>query len=203
MSPRASIIEIARADRRRRPDRPCARGRSRPAWRRGAAGRGAREQARPRQDAGGQRPHHGVLPAAWHRRQGAQLGLSARLGARQRIRHRHARLRARPRAHARARRAAALGVQPGARPAVSADLVRSDPAGLRAVVSADRDPPPRQARKFHAGCRWRDRDRARSAKRTRRNDPRGLSGRLRRIRLDGARAARHRADGASRISTGR
>ena len=48
---------------------------------------------------------------------------------------------------------AGLRVQPGARAAVPADLVRSDPAGLRAVVSARDDPAQHQARRLRAGCK--------------------------------------------------
>ena len=130
-----------------------------------AAGRAAREQARPRQDARGQRAHHGVLPPARHRRTGAQLGLSARLAARQRVRHRPAGYelgRVRTPSLGVERR---LRVQPGAREAVPADLVRSDPAGLRAFVSARHAAASGRARKLRAGRGRRHRDAARSANR--------------------------------------
>ena len=63
-------------------------------------------------------------------------GFPARLAARQRVRDRSAGLRAWPRAHAGARGPGPSAGQSGAGHAMPADLVRSDPAGPRAVVSA-------------------------------------------------------------------
>jgi 2-polyprenyl-6-methoxyphenol hydroxylase-like FAD-dependent oxidoreductase len=69
-------------------------------------------------------------------RQSAELGISARLAARQRVCNRSARLRARARAHASAPGSSLSTSQPGAGNAMPADLVRSDPAELCTVVSA-------------------------------------------------------------------
>ena len=157
-----------------------------------AAGREERQHDRPRQDARGERPHHGAVPDAWRGRRGAQLGLSVRLPVRQRIRDRHAGLRDRASLGALARRAALLRIQSRARHDVPADMVRSDPAEARAVVSARHHPPPRQAGALRPGRGWRHRNAHRSNQRSGRTRPRAISHRVRRLRQHGARRARHR-----------
>ena len=149
------------------------------------------KQAQPGQDAGGQRPHDGVLPPARHRRQGAQLGISRRLVARQRVRddlqgYELGRV-----------RMPALGEQ--------AHLPVSPERGMpcpqtwfdpilqehRAVVSARDVAAPDQAGKLRAGPRRRNGDAARPGRR-RRDRPLPISRRLRRFCEHSARAARHR-----------
>ena len=90
-------------DRRRRPHRACARGRSRLARRVVRADREDRRRGRASEDGSHRRAHDGVLPALGHRRLGARRALSRRLSAGLCLAHVAQRLRARARAVSRAR----------------------------------------------------------------------------------------------------
>ena len=184
------------SDRRRRTRRLGARRRARLAWRRMSPCRANRRNDRHAEDERGERPHDGVLPALGHRRSSSQLSVSAKPRPRRGVHHELHRLRARPHPASRRRRHEARTVEPDAPADLLADVVRSDPARLRADMARRRaalSNAPGEIRRHRIGGPVRDR---RSRNRATRNRRSGLSRRLRRRDECHSRRAGHRADRA-------